>query len=147
MANTDPVSGLYASLSRIRNRRPEGMALEATTAEQASTVQAQPKAIKPSRFMEVLPAPQQPVAQPVTQTIAQPQTPSQTPSMPVYSPEQIDIGPEAEVAVRRITGSLLDGDMDLDIADAYLLSLGYLYGIKTPPPPPNMNMETPPPLA
>lgn len=146
MANTDPVSGLYASLSRIRNRRPEGMALEAATAEQASTVQAQPKAIKPSRFMEVLPAPQQPVAQPVAQPIAQPQIPSQTPSMPPYSLEQPDVGPEAEVAVRRITNSLLDGDMDLDIPDAYLLSLGYLYGIKTPPPP-QTNMETPPPLA
>jgi hypothetical protein len=146
MANTDPVSGLYASLSRIRNRRPEGMALEAATAEQASTVQAQPKAIKSSRFMEVLPAPQQPVAQPIVQPTPQPQTPIQTPSMPPYSLEQPDVGPEAEVAVRRITNSLLDGDMDLDIPDAYLLSLGYLYGIKTPPPP-QTNMETPPPLA
>ena len=140
MSNTDPVSGLYSSLSRIRNRRPEGMALEATTAEQASTVQPQPKA-KPSRFMEVLPAPQRAVPQPVIQPTAQPITPLQTPSTPPYSLEQPNIGPESEVAVRRITNSLLDGDMDLDIPDAYLLSLGYLYGIKTPPPP-NSTMQT-----
>ena len=141
MSNTDPVSGLYSSLSRIRNRRPDGMALEATTAEQAATVQPQPKTIKPSRFMEVLPAPQRAVPQPIIQATAQPITPLQTPSTPPYSLEQPNIGPEAEVAVRRITNSLLDGDMDLDIPDAYLLSLGYLYGIKTPPPP-NSTMQT-----
>jgi hypothetical protein len=141
MTNTDPVSGLYSSLSRIKNRRPDGMALEATTAEQASTVQPQPKVIKPSRFMEVLPAPQRAVPEPVIQPTAQPITPLQTPSTPPYSLEQPNIGPEAEVSVRRITNSLLDGDMDLDIPDAYLLSLGYLYGIKTPTPP-NSSMQT-----
>lgn len=141
MSNTDPVSGLYSSLSRIRNRRPDGMALEATTAQQAGTVQPQPKKIKPSRFMEVLPAPQRAVPQPVIQPTAQPITPLQTPSTPPYRLEQPNIGPESEVAVRRITNSLLDGDMDLDIPDAYLLSLGYLYGIKTPPPP-NSTMQT-----
>jgi len=141
MTNTDPVSGLYSSLSRIRNRRPDGMALEATTAEQAATVQPQPKVIKPSRFMEVLPAPQRAVPEPVIQPTAQPIAPLQTPSTPPYSLEQPNIGPEAEVSVRRITNSLLDGDMDLDIPDAYLLSLGYLYGIKTPTPP-NSGMQT-----
>jgi hypothetical protein len=117
------------------------MALEATTAEKAATVQPQPKVIKPSRFMEVLPAPQRAVAEPVIQPTAQPIAPLLTPSTPPYSLEQPNIGPEAEVSVRRITNSLLDGDMDLDIPDAYLLSLGYLYGIKTPTPP-NSSMQT-----
>jgi hypothetical protein len=145
MANTDPVSGLYASLSRIRNRRPEGMALEAGTAEQASTVQAQPKPIKPSRFMEVLPAPQQPVAQPVVQATPQPQTPLQTPSNAVLSPQTTTPSMNERDIVINATNSLLDGDMDLDLPEAYMLSLGFVYGI--PKPTTDMNMQSLPPIS
>lgn len=145
MANTDPVSGLYASLSRIRNRKPEGMALEATTAEQASTVQPQPKPIKPSRFMEVLPAPQRPVAQPVVQPTPQPQIPLQTPSNAVLSPQTTTPSMNERDIVIKATNSLLDGDMDLDLPEAYMLSLGFVYGI--PKPTTDMNMQSLPPIS
>ncbi len=101
MANTDPVSGLYASLSRVRRRTPDGIAAMAETAQQAGTVQPLPKAPQPIPLPPVgqvapaqaanpllVPAPQQ-AAQ--AAPVAIPETPLQTaPEAPV-SPEDGEV--------------------------------------------------------
>jgi len=142
MANNDPVSGLMASMARVRNRRPEGLAAQASTAAQAGTVPAQPKPtqVRPSSFAQVLPPP----AAQQTQPVAVPQTPSQTPSMPSQSLERPDQGPEAVVAVSRVANAFLDDEADLDLPDAYLLALGYLYGVRTPAPAAQSTEQAPP---
>lgn len=129
MANTDPVSGLMASMARVRNRRPDGTASMASTAEQASTVLPQPKAPEPasfrpqpSSFEQVLPGPQ---AAPMAP--AQPTTPlpPENPPMGLTGPSEED--PKA--ILTRVTGELMDSGDGYDLADAYILGLGYLYGI------------------
>lgn len=142
MANTDPVSGLMASMARVRNRRPDGLAAQAGTAIQAGTVQAQPKPaqVRPSSFAQVLPPPAAQPAQPV----ATPQTPSQTPSMAPQSLERPDRGPEALVAVSRVANAFLDDEADLDLPDAYLLALGYLYGVRNQAPETQSIEQAPP---
>ena len=132
MANNDPVSGLMASMARVRNRKPEGLAAQAGTAVQAGTVPAQPKPaqVRPSSFAQVLPPP----AAQQTQPTAAPQTPPQTPSTAPQSLERPDQGPEAVVAVSRVADAFLDDEADLDLPDAYLLALGYLYGVRNQAP-------------
>ena len=101
MANNDPVSGLYASLSRVRRRTPDGIAAMAETAQQAGTVQPLPKAPQPMPLPPVgrvtpaqaptplpIPAPQQ-LAQAAPMAI--PETPPQTPSGAPVSPEDGEV--------------------------------------------------------
>jgi hypothetical protein len=129
MANNDPVSGLMASMSRVRARRPDGLAAEAGTAAQAGTVQSPPPAppkppadLRP--FERVLPARPQP--QPMPEATAPLETPVNAP----LSLEQPDTGPQALVAVPRVANAFLENADDLDLPDAYLLALGLLYGVR-----------------
>jgi hypothetical protein len=131
MANTDPVSGLMASMARVRNRKPDGIAMEAGTALQAGTVLPIPKppkpvAIRPSSFEQVLPAPQTaqvveptPIPQPV------PETPSMGLTEPLMGIEEED----PKNTITRVAGKLMESGDGLDLADAYVLSLGFYYGI------------------
>jgi hypothetical protein len=130
MANNDPVSGLMASMARVRNRRPDGLAAQAGTAIQAGTVPAQPKPaqVRPSSFAQVLPPPAAQPAQPV----ATPQTPSQTPSMAPQSLEQPSIAQEPQIDMYGITKAFLEDEADLDIPEAYVLALGFLRGVRNP---------------
>lgn len=126
MANNDPVSGLYAAMSKVRQRRPEGMAMEAGTAAQAGTVLPQPKVqapqapSAPASYREVLPVP----------------APTAVPEMPLgglESPVEETIpasGPEIVPLVAGTAGALMKASVDMSYADAYLLSLGYLFGIE-----------------
>lgn len=126
MANNDPVSGLMASMSKVRQRRPEGTALEAGTAAQAGTVLPQPKVqvaqpVPASSFREVLPAPAQ-----ATPMLA-PEVALESPVSPVD--ESIPAsGPEIVPIVAGASKALLMADPSLPLADAYLLGLGYLFG-------------------
>jgi hypothetical protein len=105
MANNDPVSGLYASLSRVRRRGPEGgFATQAGTAAQAGTVQPAPPTLRPVALPS-MPQPQaqaQPVQNPLMalqaaqpapepQAIALPQNAPQTPSEAPVSPDDIEV--------------------------------------------------------
>jgi hypothetical protein len=99
MTNTDPVSGLMASLSRVRQRGVDGsLASQAGTAAQAGTVQAQPKAPQPMPLPAVPQAQAAPQAQVVNPLLAMQaqavptlQTPPQTPSEAPISPEDIEV--------------------------------------------------------
>jgi hypothetical protein len=97
MANNDPVSGLYASLSRVRRRTPDGIAAMAETAQQAGTVQPQPKAPQPMPLPPVAQVTQPqaptplPIPTPQTMAVAAPQTPLQTPSEAPVSPEDAEV--------------------------------------------------------
>jgi hypothetical protein len=132
MANTDPVSGLMASMARIRNRKPDGLAAEAGTAAQAGTLQPTPKPAQPvampapSSFEQVLPAPQTaqaPVATPIPQPV--PETPSMGLTEPLMGTEEED----PKNTITRVAGKLMESGDGLDLADAYVLSLGFYYGI------------------
>lgn len=122
MANNDPVSGLYAAMSKVRQRRPGGTADYASTANQAETVQALPKVeaaqpIPARSFKDVLPTPAQPA----------PEMPVESPVSPVD--ESIPAsGPVIVPVVAGAAKSLLMADPSLPLADAYLLGLGYLFG-------------------
>lgn len=124
MANNDPVSGLYASMSKVAQRRPGGTADLASTAEQASTVQAQPatpvaRPVPARSFRDVLPVPAQPA----------PTMPLESPVSPVE--ESIPAsGPQVVPAVAGTAYALMKASADLSYGDAYLLSLGYLFGIE-----------------
>ena len=124
MANNDPLSGLFASMSKVKQRRPGGMADLASTADQAGTVQAQPatpaaRPIPARSFRDVLPMPAQPA-----------------PAMPLESPESLveesfpASGPQVVPAVAGTAYALMQASADLSYGDAYLLSLGYLFGIE-----------------
>ena len=99
MANTDPVSGLMASMARVRQRGVDGsLASQAGTAAQAGTIQAQPKAPQPMPLpavSQVQAAPQAQVENPLfamqAQAVPAPQTPPQTPSEASISPEDIEV--------------------------------------------------------
>lgn len=123
MSNTDPVSGLMASMARVRNRRPDGLAAQAGTASQASTVLPVVKPVSampavqpptPSSFEQVLPAPQN-----------APQTASTAPQSPVLPASELSVEPDAPSVAEQI----LARDPEMDISDAYLLGLGYLTGV------------------
>jgi hypothetical protein len=101
MANTDPVSGLMASLSRVRRRTPDGIAAMAETAQQAGTIQPLPKAPKPLPLPPIaqatpaqaptslpIPAPQQPIQ---AAPVATPEIPLQTPSEALVSPQDAEV--------------------------------------------------------
>jgi hypothetical protein len=131
MANTDPVSGLMASMARVRGRKPDGLAAGATTATQAGTVLPTPKPVEPvsmpkaSSFEQVLPAPQtaqEPLPTPIPQPMAE--TPSISPTEPLTGTEEDD-----PTILSRVTSKLMDSGDGYDLTDAYVLSLGYLYGI------------------
>lgn len=122
MANNDPVSGLYAAMSKVRQRRPGGTAEMASTAEQAGTVLPQPKVqgpqapSVPASYREVLPVPA-------------PQMPVESPVSPVE--ESIPAsGPEVVPLVAGAASALMKASVDMSYADAYLLGLGYLFGIE-----------------
>ena len=122
MANNDPVSGLYAAMSKVRQRRPEGMAMEAGTAAQAGTVLPQPRVQTaqapsvPASYREVLPTPA-------------PQMPLESPESPVD--ESIPAsGPQVVPLVAGAASALMRASVDMSFGDAYLLSLGYLFGIE-----------------
>ena len=123
MANTDPVSGLMASMSRIRASRPDGVAQQAGTAAQATTASQKGTALPPA------PLPPTPtVTQPTVRPTSFAQVlPAAVPAQPV---EPASAGSEYEVA--RIAGQLLDTDAELSIGDAYLMSLAYNYGVRNP---------------
>lgn len=124
MANTDPVSGLYASMSRVRNRAfPDTTASQAQTAQQAGTLPTIPPTTQPtpaSSFEQVLPVPQ-------------PQTPPQTPSMPSQSPEQAQGDIVTPDWIAKVGEAFMDVEDGLNVTDAYLLSLGYLKGVRREP--------------
>jgi hypothetical protein len=123
MTNTDPVSGLMSSMGRIRNRAyPGGTAGEASTAAQAGTlpqVQATQPAQTPRSFQEVLPMPQ-------------PETPPQTPSTAPLSPEQPQGGVVTPDWIAQVGSAFMEVEDGLGPADAYMLSLGYLQGVRNP---------------
>jgi hypothetical protein len=123
MANTDPVSGLMSSMGRIRNQAyPGGTAAAAGTAAQAGTlpqVQATRPAQTPRGFQEVLPVPQ-------------PQTPPQTPSTAPVSPEQSQGDVVTPEWLAKVGSAFMEVEDGLGPADAYLLSLGYLQGVRSP---------------
>jgi hypothetical protein len=131
MANTDPVSGLMASMARVRNRKPDGIAMEAGTALQAGTVLPTPKppkpvAMRPSSFEQVLPAPQ---AAQVVEPTPIPQPVPETPSMGLTEPLMGIEEEDPKNTITRVAGKLMESGDGLDLADAYVLSLGYYYGI------------------
>ena len=123
MANTDPVSGLMSSMGRIRNRAyPGGTAGEAGTAAQAGTlpqVQATQPAQTPRSFQEVLPMPQA-------------QTPPETASMAPQSPERDQGDAVTPDWIAEVGSAFMEVEDGLGPADAYLLSLGYLQGVRSP---------------
>jgi hypothetical protein len=151
MANNDPVSGLMSSMTRVRSRRPEGLAQMGEMAAQAGTIeQTQAPRVKPpvvplrpfeqylqSQVPQATPAPQ-PAPEPM------PTVPSETASMAPQSAELPDRGPQARVAVTRVANSLLGDDADLDLPDAYMLALGYLYGVRSPATGAQSGMQVPP---
>jgi len=122
MANNDPVSGLYASMSKVAQRRPGGTADLASTAEQASTVQPQPatpaaRPVPARSFRDVLPMPAQPA----------PTMPLESPVSPVEESFPAS-GPQVVSLVAGTAKALIMADPSLPMADAYLLGLGYLFG-------------------
>ncbi len=123
MANTDPVSGLMASMGRVRNRAPQGgTASQAGTAAQAGTLpqpQATTLATRPSSFEQVLPVPQ-------------PQAPLETASMAPQSPVEPQGSPITPDWVASVGEAFMEAEDGLGIEDAYLLSLGYLNGVRAP---------------
>ena len=122
MANNDPVSGLMASMAKVRQRRPEGMALDATTAAQAGTVLPQPRVSQaqapsvPASYREVLPMPAS------TMPLESPESPVEE-----FVPAS---GPEIVPVVAGTASALMRASLDMSLSDAYLLSLGYLFGVE-----------------
>ena len=109
------------SMNRVRNQRP-GSVAQGEIAANAGTlptivpaVTTSPR-IKPTDFTQVLPVPQQ--------------TPPETVSAPTSVDPSIDMT-EAENTVIRVTKDMMDGQ-DIGLADAYVLSLGYLFGVSKP---------------
>lgn len=131
MANTDPVSGLMASMARIRNTKPDGVAMQATTAAQAGTLTpavkpVEVKPVQPSSFEQVLPPPQRaqaPAPTPMTQPIPETAPTGLTEPQMGYDTE------DPKNVLTRVTRQLMDSGDGYDLADAYVLSLGYYYGI------------------
>ena len=127
MANNNPVSGLMTSMNRIRNQRSAHVA-QGDTASQAGTLPAvQPPTVptvKPTSFTQVLPVPQQPQPTP-TPTLTAPSAPV---SAPIPSVPNSQASVEDKVVIRT-TKDMLDGMDDIDLADAFVLSLGYLFGV------------------
>jgi hypothetical protein len=124
MANTDPVSGLMASMSRVRNRAfPDTTAAQAQTAGQAGTLPTIPKTTQPtpaSSFEQVLPVPQ-----------------AQTPPQTAVNAPQSAVQGEGNVItpewVARVGQAFMDVEDGLNVTDAYMLSLGYLNGVRREP--------------
>jgi len=129
MANTDPVSGLMSSMSRIRATRPDGAAQQAGTASQATTAQQKGTALPPTPPPPV-PTITQPTPQPTSYAQVLPAAvPAQpgVPMAPVAQPPATDEYPEYLVA--NVASQVLLNEPDVTIGDAYLLGLGFLYGI------------------
>ena len=121
VANNDPVSGLMTSMNRIRNQRP-GSVAQGDLASNAGTLPtvvptaSTPPKIQPTSFTQVLPVPQQTPLAPV--------------SAPIVQAPNIDITPEQNTVIR-VTKDMMDGQ-DIGLADAYVLSLGYLFCVSKP---------------
>jgi hypothetical protein len=126
MANTDPVSGLMASMSRIRGRRPEGTATQGTTAQQAGTIlpvvrPATPVAMPPVSMPIAAPAP----------TTENPLIAAVRPSQPLSPIPQGNLTQplsQREI-VAQTAGQVLLQEPDATLAQAYILGLGYIYGV------------------
>lgn len=119
--NNDPVSGLMTSMNRVRNQRP-GSVAQGEIAASAGTLptivptQTTPPRIKPTDFTQVLPVPQE--------------TPPVPVSAPIDTVPTTDITPEEQTVIRT-TRDMMGGE-DMSLADAYVLSLGYLFGVSKP---------------
>lgn len=119
--NNDPVSGLMTSMNRIRNQRP-GSVAQGDLASSAGTLPtvvpttSTPPRIKPTDFTQVLPVPQQTPLAPV--------------SAPIDTIPTTDTTPEEQTVIRT-TMDMMGGE-DMSLADAYVLSLGYLFGVSKP---------------
>ena len=120
--NNDPVSGLMTSMNRVRNQRP-GSVAQGEIAAQAGTLPAlqpptptAPRIKQPTDFTQVLPVPQQTPPAPIS---------APTDTLPI-----IDTTPEEETVIRT-TRDMMGGE-DMSLADAYVLSLGYLFGVSKP---------------
>lgn len=143
MANTDPVSGLMASMSRIRATRPDGLAQQAGTATQATTAQQKGTALPPTP-----PPPVPTVTQPTVQPASFAQVlPAATPAQPGV-PMAATQAPTGEVQypdylVANVASQFLLEEPDVTLADAYLLGLGFLYGV----PKANPDLTEPPTTA
>jgi len=129
MANTDPVSGLMASMSRIRATRPDGVAQQAGTAAQATTASQKGTALPPAPLPPT-PTVTQPTVQPTSfaQVLpaavpAQPGVPTQAVTQPPADQEYPDY------LVANVASQVLLNEPDATVGDAYLLGLGFLYGI------------------
>ena len=110
MANNDPVSGLMASMSRIRGRRPDGTATQGTTAQQAGTILP---VVRPAT----------PVAMPpIPTTTAAPSPVTENPLIAAVRPSQPVLDPE----VGRLTGLFVQSFPGLDQPTAALLAQQYL---------------------
>lgn len=110
MANNDPVSGLMASMSRIRGRRPDGTATQGTTAQQAGTILP---VVRPAAPVAMPPV-SMPIAAPAPTTV-NPLIAAVRPSQPVLDPE-----------VGRLTGLFVQSFPGLDQPTAALLAQQYL---------------------
>ncbi len=129
MTNTDPVSGLMASMSRIRSTRPDGVAQQAGTATQATTASQKGTALPPAPLPPT-PTVTQPATQPTSFTQVLPAAaPAQPgiPMAPASQPAGSDDYPEYLVA--SVASKVLLEEPDVTLADAYLLGLGFLYGV------------------
>lgn len=106
-------------MNRVRNQRP-GSVAQGEIAASAGTLptvvptQTTPPRIKPTDFTQVLPVPQETPPAPVSAPIL---------SVPTYQPSVEDN------VVIRTTNDMLSGMEDIDLADAFVLSLGYLFGV------------------
>ena len=105
-------------MNRVRNQRP-GSVAQGELAANAGTLPTivpavtTPPRIKPTDFTQVLPVPQETPPAPVS---------APTDTLPI-----IDTTPEEETVIRT-TRDMMGGE-DMSLADAYVLSLGYLFGV------------------
>ena len=129
MANTDPVSGLMASMSRIRATRPDGIAQQAGTAAQATTAAQKGTALPPAPLPQT-PTVTQPTVQPTSFTQVLPAAAPAQPGIPMAPASQPATSDEyPEYLVANVASQVLLNEPDVTIGDAYLLGLGFLYGI------------------
>jgi hypothetical protein len=128
MANTDPVSGLMASMSRIRSTRPDGVAQQAGTAIQATTASQKGTALPPAPLTPT-PTVSQPAVQPTSFTQVLPAAAPAQPGMPTAPAPQPTSDEYPEYLVANVASQVLLNEPDVTIGDAYLLGLGFLYGI------------------